>query len=72
MRSSRGEEAATCRAELAWRAAGSLAYEHSRMVATCSLPERQVAIACVVAQPVNVGRQSQEVRLSVIVLEAGR
>lgn len=52
------------------RSDGRLAYDHSWLVATCSLSglqKRQVAIARFTL-PVNFGRQSQEVRFLIIVL----
>jgi len=52
------------------RSDGRLAYDHSWVVACCSLSslhKRQVAIARF-AHPVNFGRQSQEVRFLIIVL----
>lgn len=52
------------------RADGRLAYDHSWLVAVCSLSsltKRQVAITRF-SQPVNFGRQSQEVRFLIIVL----
>uniref|UniRef100_A0A6G1S4T6 Sodium bicarbonate transporter-like protein 11 n=1 Tax=Aceria tosichella TaxID=561515 RepID=A0A6G1S4T6_9ACAR len=52
------------------RSDGRLAYDHSWMVATCSLvglQKRQVAIARF-PHPINFGRHSQEVRFLIVVL----